>query len=71
MGSTNDINRRFYEHNIGHSVYTRTGVPWKLKGKKVFDSLVEARAEERRIKKSKSRKYIESYLAKLVEHPDI
>jgi putative endonuclease len=71
IGSTNNIDRRLYEHNIGHSVYTKKGIPWELKGEKSFSSLGEARAEELRIKKCKSRKYIETYLAKLVEHPDM
>ncbi|NTW33624.1 MAG: GIY-YIG nuclease family protein [Bacteroidetes bacterium] len=70
VGSTNNINRRLYEHNIGHSIYTRKGIPWELKGKKAFSILEEARTEERRIKKCKSRKYIEAYLAKLVESSD-
>jgi len=62
IGSTNDINRRLYEHNIGHSTFTKTGTPWTLTFSKKFPSLELARKEELRIKKCKSRKYIENYV---------
>jgi len=70
VGSTNDLERRLYEHNIGHSVFTKTGVPWSLVFSKPFDSLENARKEELRIKKCISRKYIENYVKSAVEHPD-
>jgi len=70
VGSTNNLERRLYEHNIGHSVFTKTGAPWSLILSKPFDSLENARKEERRIKKCKSRKYIENYVKSTVEHPD-
>ena len=70
IGSTNDIRRRLYEHNIGHSTFTKTGIPWSLAFSKQFPSLELARKEELRIKKCKSRKYIENYIKSQVEHPD-
>ena len=70
IGSTNDIHRRLYEHNIGHSTFTKTGIPWSLVFSKQFPSLELARKEELRIKKCKSRKYIENYIKSAVEHPD-
>ena len=70
VGSTNDLERRLYEHNIGHSVFTKTGIPWTLVFSKPFDTLENARQEERRIKKCKSRRYIENYVNSAVEHPD-
>ena len=30
LGACIDIDRRFYEHNIGHSKFTSTGMPWLL-----------------------------------------
>ncbi len=70
IGSTNDIQRRLYEHNIGHSAFTRLGIPWSLVFSRQFPSLELARKEELRIKKCKSRKYIEKYMKSAVEHPD-
>jgi putative endonuclease len=65
VGACNDLDRRLYEHNIGHSTFTATGRPWVLKHKENFDSLQEAKKREAFIKKMKSRKYIES-LFKLI-----
>ena len=31
VGACTDLTRRLYEHNIGHSKFTKTGVPWILK----------------------------------------
>jgi putative endonuclease len=30
VGHTNDLDRRFNEHNYGQSKFTKTGKPWKL-----------------------------------------
>ena len=29
-GACTDMDRRFYEHNIGHSKFTSLGIPWLL-----------------------------------------
>ena len=73
------MERRLYEHNIGHSKFTATGVPWKLKYTKVFDTLLEAKRYEMAIKKMKSFEKLllktiataTSFVKKLlsVEHP--
>ena len=62
VGACLDLERRLYEHNIGHSKFTSTGIPWILKYKEVFESLQEAKKRESHIKKMKSRKYIESLI---------
>ena len=62
VGACIDIDRRLYEHNIGHSKFTSTGVPWKLKYKEEFTTLQEAKKREVYIKKMKSRKYIEALI---------
>jgi putative endonuclease len=51
-----------YEHNIGHSKFTSTGIPWQLKYKEEFETLIEAKKRELIIKKMKSKKYIESLI---------
>jgi Predicted endonuclease containing a URI domain len=63
VGACIDLERRLYEHNIGHSKFTSLGVPWELKYEKEFDTLSEAKEFERKIKKQKSRKYIEGLIA--------
>ena len=63
IGACIDIDRRLHEHNIGHSKFTSTGIPWELKFKKQFSTLLEAKQFELKIKKMKSRKYIEGLIA--------
>jgi putative endonuclease len=60
IGACTDLERRLYEHNIGHSKFTSTGIPWIIKHSESFESLQEAKKRELYIKRMKSRKYIES-----------
>ena len=60
VGACTNVERRLYEHNIGHSKFTSTGVPWVLKHSELFDTLQAAKNRELAIKKMKSRRYIES-----------
>ena len=46
VGACIDLERRLHEHNIGHSKYTSTGIPWVLKHKEVFETLLEAKRRE-------------------------
>jgi putative endonuclease len=64
IGSCTSLERRLYEHNIGHSKFTSLGVPWKIVYSEEFETLPEARQRELKIKKMKSRKYIEELIAK-------
>jgi putative endonuclease len=59
IGACTDLERRLYEHNIGHSKFTSTGIPWVLKHTETLATLPEAKKRELAIKKMKSRKYIE------------
>jgi putative endonuclease len=59
IGACINLNRRFYEHNIGHSKFTKLGIPWKLVFKEEFKTLKEAKQFESHLKKKKSRKFIE------------
>lgn len=45
IGACSDLERRLYEHNIGHSKFTSTGVPWILKHSEFFETLQEAKKE--------------------------
>ena len=62
IGACNDLDRRFYEHNIGHSKFTSLGIPWD---KEDYGDLILAKKRERDIKIKKSRKYIEALLSGL------
>ena len=63
-GSCINLERRFYEHNIGHSKFTSTGLPWKIVYKEEFETEKEAKKREREVKNFKSRKYIERLFLK-------
>ncbi|WP_235893358.1 GIY-YIG nuclease family protein [Litoribacter populi] len=45
VGACIDLERRLYEHNIGHSKYTSTGVPWKVVYTESYSDLREAKIE--------------------------
>jgi putative endonuclease len=62
VGACIDLERRLFEHNIGHSKFTSLGVPWELKYKEHYPTLPDAKKRETYIKKMKSRKYIESLI---------
>jgi putative endonuclease len=62
IGACIDLERRLHEHNIGHSKFTSTGIPWQLKYKEEFETVQEAKRRELAIKKMKSRKYIENLI---------
>ncbi|MGC4104225.1 GIY-YIG nuclease family protein [Ferruginibacter sp.] len=62
VGACIDSERRLYEHNIGHSKFTSTGMPWQLKYKEEYATLPEAKKRELAIKRMKSRKYIETLI---------
>ena len=63
VGACINLERRLYEHNIGHSKFTSTGLPWRLVYTEQFVSLNDAKKREGQIKKMKSRKYIEVLVA--------
>ena len=63
VGACIDMERRLYEHNIGHSAFTSTGIPWELKYSEEFGTLQLAKKREMEIKKKKSRVYIETLIA--------
>ena len=64
IGACIDMERRLYEHNIGHSKFTSLGIPWKLLYTEKFEDLAAAKKRELQLKKMKSRKYIEELISK-------
>ena len=63
VGACINLQRRLYEHNIGHSKFTATGLPWILKYNEEFETLQLAKKRETEIKKRKSKIYIEKLIA--------
>ena len=59
VGACIDLQRRLYEHNIGHSKFTLLDLPWVNKYSESFATLPLAKKRELEIKKKKSRFYIE------------
>lgn len=57
--SSNPEKRLKERHNKGLVRSTKAGIPYKLMVKKGFRSQGEARKEERRLKKTKNRGYLE------------
>ena len=64
IGAALNVQRRLYEHNIGHSSFTSTGMPWVLKYKEEFEDLLSAKRRETQIKKMKSSRFIEDLISK-------
>jgi len=54
MGETEDLRRRFKEHNTGQSKYTKSKIPWILVYYEAYRSKSDARRREIRLKKFKN-----------------
>ncbi len=64
VGSTNNLERRLSEHNSGQTKSTKSGKPWGIVFIEDFNTKSESIKFEIRIKKMKSRKFIEKLIQK-------
>ncbi|MCX6824519.1 MAG: GIY-YIG nuclease family protein [candidate division SR1 bacterium] len=64
-GSTQNIDKRLYWHNVGSVQSTRHYRPLKLLFSKEYGEKTEAQKTERKLKKMKSRKIIEEFMSGL------
>jgi putative endonuclease len=64
IGYSADVLARLERHNAGVVTATRNCRPYIIKATKGFSTEPEARQEELRLKKQKSRKYLEWLIAK-------
>ena len=64
IGACVNLERRLYEHNIGHSKFTSVGIPWKIVYTEECLTLADAIKREKQIKNMKSRKYIDDLILK-------
>ena len=62
IGSTDNLQRRIEEHNVGKSTYTRLTKPFKLMFYQDYPSLTEAKHIEHKLKQLKSRAIIEKII---------
>jgi putative endonuclease len=63
IGYCADLSARLQRHNDGMVTATRNCRPYNIKATKSFDTELGARREELRLKKQKSRKYLEWLMA--------
>ncbi len=63
VGYTHDPEERLKKHNSGATKSTRRGIPWELVYTARYEDKSECIKREHRIKKMKSRGYIERLLA--------
>ncbi|MGZ3925129.1 MAG: GIY-YIG nuclease family protein [Flavisolibacter sp.] len=59
IGYCQDLKVRLDRHNSGMVTATKNCRPYIIKASKAFSTEIEARREELRLKRSKSRKYLE------------
>lgn len=59
IGSTDDINKRIQEHNVGKVLSTRNTRPWIVKAFIKCGTIAEARSSEYRLKKYKRKDILE------------
>lgn len=64
IGITNNIERRFKEHNNGKCKYTRTKMPWAVIYTEIFKTRVEAVKREKFLKSGHGRDFLDKKLNK-------
>jgi len=62
VGSTDDIDKRLNEHNLGKCRYTNGRRPWQLVHKEQYPTRGEAMKRERFLKSGQGRKYLDKIL---------
>jgi len=61
-GSTNNIERRLYEHNVGQTRYTSLTRPFELVYKEAYNTSLEAKKREKFLKTGKGREFLKVIL---------
>jgi putative endonuclease len=62
IGSTQDLDQRLKEHNLGKSKFTSGGIPWELIYKESFPTNADARKREMFLKSGVDRKLLDQIL---------
>jgi putative endonuclease len=58
VGFTDNLKRRIKEHNSGKSIYTKRYMPWEVLYSKKYNTLLEARDQEKYFKSAAGRKFL-------------
>ena len=67
IGSTDDLDRRFKEHNSGQTKSTKPGRPWEVVYTYDFDNSISGLKAERRLKSLKSRRILGGIITGSIE----
>ena len=62
VGMTNDVERRFVEHNKGENRSTKAYAPFELIFKEEHQTRIDARAREKYLKSGVGKEYLRSLL---------
>jgi putative endonuclease len=65
-GSTNDLRKRFNQHNEGKSTWTRKRGPWKLIYYEACLNEEDARAREKYLKSGMGKRYLKNRLKRFL-----
>jgi putative endonuclease len=63
-GSTNNLERRINEHNLGQTKYTSQTGPFELIYKELYDTRLEATRREKFLKTGKGREFLKQTLGR-------
>ena len=61
-GSTNNLERRMHEHNVGQTKYTSKAGPFELVYKEPYNTSLGAKRREKFLKRGKGRELLKSIL---------
>jgi putative endonuclease len=63
IGYTKDLSRRVDKHNAGHTISTKSGIPWQLVWSHTFESKTQAMKLEKALKRLKNKKMLRLIIA--------
>ena len=62
IGYTKDLSKRVEKHNAGHTISTKSGIPWKLVWSYSFATKTEALKLENTLKRLKNKKVLQQII---------
>ena len=65
-GSTNDLRKRFNQHNTGKSTWTKHAMPWKLVYYEACLDERDAKSRERYLKSGMGKRYLKNRLKRFL-----
>jgi len=65
-GSTNDLRKRFNQHNKGKSGWTKDGIPWDLLCYEACLNEEDARSREKYLKSGMGKRYLKNRLKRFL-----